>query len=54
VGAGIGVLIWASFFYSDKPIACSTIFAKASGMIERLFRGLKERDKLITKKWIKH
>ena len=39
VGVGIGVLSWASFYYSDKPIACSTTFAKASGKIERLLRG---------------
>lgn len=38
-GVGIGVLSWVSFYYSDKPIACSTTFAKASGMIERLLRG---------------
>ncbi|SMP53685.1 YeeE/YedE thiosulfate transporter family protein [Anoxynatronum buryatiense] len=39
VGVGIGILSWISFFVSDKPIACSTTFAKASGMIERRFRG---------------
>lgn len=39
VGIGIGVLSWLSFLISRKPIACSTSFAKASGMVERLFRG---------------
>jgi uncharacterized membrane protein YedE/YeeE len=39
VGAGIGVLSWLSFLISKKPIACSTTFAKSSGMIERLVRG---------------
>ena len=39
VGVGIGMLSWFSFYISDKPIACSTTFAKASGKIERLFRG---------------
>lgn len=39
VGIGIGVLSWLSFLISRKPIACSTSFAKASGMLERLLRG---------------
>jgi len=41
VGMGIGILSWLSFLISRKPIACSTTFAKASGMIEKLFRGKK-------------
>lgn len=41
VGIGIGILSWLSFFISRKPIACSTTFAKTSGMIEKLFRGKK-------------
>jgi len=41
VGVGIGILSWLSFLISRKPIACSTTFAKASGMIEKLFRGKK-------------
>jgi uncharacterized protein len=41
VGIGIGILSWFSFLISGKPIACSTTFAKASGMIEKLFRGKK-------------
>jgi hypothetical protein len=40
-GLGIGILSWLSFLLSRKPIACSTTFAKAAGMIERLFRGKK-------------
>jgi len=40
-GIGIGVLSWLSFLISRKPIACSTSFAKTSGMIETLFRGTK-------------
>jgi len=39
VGIGIGVLSWLSFLISKKPLACSTSFAKTSGMIERLFLG---------------
>jgi uncharacterized membrane protein YedE/YeeE len=39
VGAGIGVLSWLAFLLSDKPIGCSTAFARTSGMIEKAFRG---------------
>ena len=41
VGIGIGILSWLSFLISRKPIACSTSFAKTSGMIEKLFGGKK-------------
>lgn len=41
VGIGIGVLSWLSFLISGKPIACSTTFARASGMVARLFLGKK-------------
>jgi len=41
VGIGIGILSWFSFLISRKPIACSTTFARASGMIEKLFFGKK-------------
>ena len=41
VGIGIGILSWFSFLISRKPIACSTTFAKTSGIIEKLFRGEK-------------
>ena len=45
VGAGIGVLSWVSFLLSDKPLGCSTAFARTSGMIERLFRGQEVDEK---------
>jgi uncharacterized membrane protein YedE/YeeE len=45
VGAGIGVLSWFTFLLSDKPLGCSTAFARTSGMIERLFRGPKVLEK---------
>ncbi len=45
VGAGIGVLSWLTFLISQKPLACSTTFAKAGGMIERAIRGRKVADK---------
>jgi len=40
-GIGIGVLSWLTFLLSDKPIGCSTAFARTSGMIEKIFRGQK-------------
>jgi len=39
IGVGIGILSWLTFLISRRPIACSTTFAKLSGMIEMLFRG---------------
>ncbi len=45
VGAGIGVLSWITFLLSDKPIGCSTAFARSAGLLERLFRGGKVNDK---------
>jgi uncharacterized membrane protein YedE/YeeE len=44
-GIGIGVLSWFAFLLSNKPIGCSTAFARSSGMIERLFRGNKVERK---------
>jgi uncharacterized membrane protein YedE/YeeE len=51
VGIGIGVLSWAAFLLSDKPLGCSTAFSRTSGMIERLFRGSKVQEKLYYKKF---
>ncbi|MDO9539346.1 MAG: YeeE/YedE thiosulfate transporter family protein [Methanocalculus sp.] len=34
VGAGIGVLIWFTFLLSDRPLGCSTAYAKTAGMVE--------------------
>ncbi len=45
VGVGIGVLICLSFLLSDRPIGCSTAYARTSGMIERLFRGAVVEEK---------
>jgi len=45
VGVGIGILSWFTFLISRRPIACSTTFAKLSGMIEMLFRGDKVEQK---------
>ena len=49
-GIGIGILSWLSFLISRKPIACSTSFAKTSGMIEKLFLGEKVARKLYYQK----
>jgi uncharacterized membrane protein YedE/YeeE len=45
VGVGIGILSWFTFLLSDKPLGCSTAFARTSGMIERLLRGSKAAEK---------
>lgn len=37
VGAAIGVLSWFTFLLSDKPLGCSTAYARTSGMIGKLF-----------------
>lgn len=34
VGAGIGVLSWLTFLFSDRPLGCSTAYAKTAGMVE--------------------
>jgi uncharacterized membrane protein YedE/YeeE len=34
VGAGIGILIWTAFYLSDRPLGCSTAYAKTAGMVE--------------------
>jgi len=51
VGIGIGLLSCVTFLLSDKPIGCSTAFARTSGMIERLFRGGKVAEKAYYKKF---
>jgi uncharacterized membrane protein YedE/YeeE len=51
VGIGIGILSWLSFLLSDRAIGCSTPFARASGMIERLFRGNKVMEKPYFRKY---
>lgn len=37
VGAGIGVLSWLTFYFSDKAIGASTFYAQVSGFIGLLF-----------------
>jgi uncharacterized membrane protein YedE/YeeE len=50
-GMGIGLLSWAAFLLSDKPIGCSTAFSRTSGMIERFFRGARVGEKPYYKKF---
>ncbi len=45
VGVGIGMLSWVAFLLSDKPLGCSTAFARSAGLLERLFRGGKVNHK---------
>jgi len=52
VGIGIGLLSCVSFILSDKPIGCSTAFARTSGMLEQLFRGSKVREMAYYRKTI--
>lgn len=37
VGAGIGVLSWMTFYFSDKPIGASSFYAQVAGFIGKLF-----------------
>lgn len=52
VGAGIGILSWLTFLISNKPIGCSTAFARTSGMIEKIFRGKKTTEKQYYKEFV--
>jgi uncharacterized membrane protein YedE/YeeE len=44
VGLGIGLVSCAAFILSDKPIGCSTAFARTSGMLEEMYRGRQVRE----------
>jgi uncharacterized membrane protein YedE/YeeE len=37
VGAGIGILSWLTFYFSDKPIGASSFYAQVSGFIGKFF-----------------
>lgn len=51
VGIGIGILAILGFLISDKTIGCSTAFSRTSGMIEKLFRGARVKEKSYYKKF---
>jgi len=36
VGAGIGVLSWLTFYFSNKPIGASSFYANVAGLLGRL------------------
>ncbi len=44
-GIGIGVLSWLAFLLSDNTLGASGAYARSAGMIERLFRGEKVKEK---------
>jgi uncharacterized protein len=50
VGIGIGILSWLTFLISKKPLACSTTFAKAGGMLEKLILGSRVEQKVYYQK----
>ncbi len=52
VGIGIGFLSCLAFLFSNKPIGCSTAFARTSGMLERLFRGKRTLQKPYYRKFV--
>jgi hypothetical protein len=52
VGAGIGILIWLSFIFSNRPIGCSTAYARVSGMVEKLFRGRRVEQKAYYRQYV--
>lgn len=45
VGAGIGLLECLAFWIRDRPLGCSTAFARSAGMIEGFFRGYNVRER---------
>ncbi len=49
-GIGIGLLSWLSFLISGKPIATSTTFARAGGMVENFITGGKAEQRPYYKK----
>ncbi len=51
VGVGIGLLSCIAFLLSNKPLGCSTAFARTSGMLEMLFRGDRVKEKTYYQKF---
>jgi hypothetical protein len=45
VGAGMGVIVYLAFLFSDRSLGCSTAFARTAGMIEGWFRGDKVKER---------
>lgn len=51
-GAGIGVLIWTVFLFSDHPLGCTTGFSSTAGMIESGLSGGKAREMPYYRKFV--
>ena len=51
VGVSIGLLNCIAFLLSDNYIGCSSTFARTSGMIEKVFRGVRVNKKPYYKKF---
>ena len=50
-GIGIGLLSCVAFLLSDRPLGCSSAFARTSGMMEKLFRGERVAERVYYKKY---
>ena len=50
-GIGIGLLSCVAFLLSDRPLGCSSAFARTSGMMEKLFRGERVAERAYYKKY---
>jgi uncharacterized membrane protein YedE/YeeE len=51
-GAGVGVMSVLSFLLADRPLGCSTAFAKTSGMVELAVRGEKVKEHPYYRKFV--
>ena len=48
-GAGIGILSWLTFLFSNKPIGCSTAYANFFGFIDKFI----SKDKIANNNYYK-
>jgi len=51
-GAGVGVMSVLSFLLANRPLGCSTAFAKTSGMVEMAVRGEKVKEHPYYRKFV--
>ena len=51
IGIGIGIISWLAFLLIDRPIGCSTAFARTAGIIEKVFRPHKTHEREYYKKF---
>jgi uncharacterized membrane protein YedE/YeeE len=52
VGVLIGMLSWAAFLMSDKPLGVSTAYARSAGMLEEKIRGPAVRDQAYYQEYV--